>query len=127
MRKVSRDKKENFFCHYIKSIKYSLEGLFVAFKEERSFHLYLFSVILLILLSIYYSISFLDQVIVAFALTFILVVELLNTALESIVDLVSPEYHKLAKKAKDCGSAATFVVVVFALILGIIIFIPYIS
>ena len=52
-----------------------------------------------------------------FATTSVLVVELLNSAIESVVDIASPEYHDLAKRAKDLGSAAVFVSIVFAIVL----------
>ena len=59
-----------------------------------------------------------------FATTSILVVELLNSAIESVVDIASPEYHELAKRAKDLGSAAVLVSIVLAVVLwGIAIFI----
>jgi diacylglycerol kinase (ATP) len=51
------------------------------------------------------------------ATTAVLVVELLNSAIESVVDLASAEYHDLAKRAKDIGSAAVFVSIALALLL----------
>ena len=51
------------------------------------------------------------------ATTSILVVELLNSAIESVVDMASPEYHVLAKRAKDFGSAAVFVIILAAVAL----------
>ena len=59
-----------------------------------------------------------------FATTSVLVVELLNSAIESVVDIASPEYHDLAKRAKDLGSAAVLVSIVLAIVLwGVAIFI----
>ncbi len=52
-----------------------------------------------------------------FATSAVLVVELLNSAIEAVVDLASPEYHLLAKRAKDIGSAAVFVSFAFTLLL----------
>ncbi|MDL1984034.1 MAG: diacylglycerol kinase [Deltaproteobacteria bacterium] len=54
------------------------------------------------------------------ATTVVLVVELLNSAIESVVDIASPEYHVLAKRAKDLGSAAVLLSIVLAVVLWIV-------
>jgi len=123
--KELQDKKENIFFHMLKSTKYSIEGLISATKEERSLHLFSVVVIFLIVVGIYLKISLEDTVLIVFIMSSILVVELLNTAIENVVDLVSKEKNPYAKKAKDCGSAATFILVVIGIIIGIKIFIPY--
>ena len=61
--------------------------------------------------------SFVWKGLLFFATAAILVVELLNSAIESVVDLASPEYHLLAKRAKDLGSAAVFISIVIAVVL----------
>ncbi|GAE33400.1 diacylglycerol kinase [Halalkalibacter akibai JCM 9157] len=50
--------------------------------------------------------------------------EIMNTAIERTVDLVTEEYHPLAKRAKDISAAAVFVYCIFAVVIGLIIFIP---
>lgn len=70
------------------------------------------SVVLLFL-----PVSLLWKGLLFFATTAVLVVELLNSAIESVVDMVSPEYHVLAKRAKDLGSAAVLVSIVCAMVL----------
>ena len=52
--------------------------------------------------------------------------ELINSAIEAVVDLVTLEEHPLAKIAKDCSSAATFVLACIAAIIGIVIYVPYV-
>ena len=54
------------------------------------------------------------------ATTVVLVVELLNSAIESVVDIASPEYHVLAKRAKDLGSVAVLLSIVLAVVLWIV-------
>ena len=51
--------------------------------------------------------------------------ELINTAIEAAVDLVTLEHHPLAKIAKDCGSAASFIMSLVALVIGLFVFAPY--
>lgn len=60
------------------------------------------------------GVTMVERILLIASLLFVLVVELLNTAVETLVNMVSPEYHPLAKYAKDLGSAAVFV----SLILG---------
>ncbi len=125
MKKELPDKKEPMLTHYRKSIKYSLEGLLSAFLSERSFHLYFLCAILVISLSFLLQISKYDAIIVSIILILILAMELINTAIESVVDMVMKEYHPYAKRAKDCAASATFVLVVLGIALGFVIFIPY--
>ncbi len=126
MKQKSQDKKENIIIHTFHSTIYSLEGIYSALKEERSLHLYLGCAIVIIAMAFFLHFRWEDLEIVFFLLALILVVELLNTALENVVDLVTKEKNPLAKKAKDCGSAATFVIVVIGITKGILLFIPYI-
>lgn len=127
MKKELQDKKENIFIHYKNSVQYSIEGLWSSFFKERSFHMYFFCAIFVILLSIFLKISEKDAILVSIIMTIILAIELLNTAIESVVDLVTLEKNPYAKRAKDCASAATFVFVVLGIVLGFIIFLPYIN
>jgi len=59
--------------------------------------------------------------VVALAMGLVLVAELLNTALEAVVDLVSPEQHRLAKLAKDCAAAAVLVAALAAVAAGLLV------
>ena len=73
-----------------------------------------------------FDIDFLEWVISFGSLALIIIVELLNTAIEATVDMVTKEYNEYAKIAKDCGSAATGIMSILAAIVNLIIFMPYI-
>ena len=118
-------KKEKVIVHLMHSTKYSMQGLRTTFKEEMSVKLLLLAYIIILLLSLAFHITPLEHIFMFLAFGLMFVVELLNTAIENIVDLVTKEYHELAKKAKDQGSAATFISIVMALITFIYIFYPY--
>ncbi len=96
---------------------YSLNGLRFAIGNEAAFRqeLCLFAILLVILFYLPLSLPF--KSILFFANTIVLIVELFNSAIESIVDMTSPEYHVLAKRAKDLGSAAVLVSLVLAIVL----------
>ena len=79
-----------------------------------------------ILTNILLNISPTEWLITFIAIGMVLAAELVNTAIEAIVDLVTLEIHPLAKIAKDCGSAATFVLAMMAAAIGFVVYIPHI-
>lgn len=106
------------------TIKYSINGLKLYAKDGKSIIIYILGVILEVLMGFIFKINGLEWILIICILGIILSVELINTAIEATCDSISKEYNELIKVAKDCGSAATFVVFTVALILNIIIFLP---
>ena len=105
---------------------YSLNGLRFAIFNEAAFRQEVCIVVVLLVVLLFLPLSLLWKGLLFFATTSVLVVELLNSAIESVVDMASPEYHDLAKRAKDLGSAAVLVSIVFAIVLwGVAIFIIF--
>ena len=103
---------------------YSLNGLRFAISNEAAFRQEACIVFVLLVVLLFLPLSLLWKGLLFFATTSVLVVELLNSAIETVVDIASPEYHELAKRAKDLGSAAVLVSIVFAIALwGCAIFI----
>jgi diacylglycerol kinase (ATP) len=98
---------------------YSLNGLRHAISNEAAFQQEIFIVVIASIALLFLPLSFLWKGLLFFATASLLVVELLNSAIESVVDMVSPEYNLLAKRAKDLGSAAVLVSIVIALVLWI--------
>ena len=96
---------------------YSLNGLRFAIFNEAAFRQEACIVVIVLVALLFLPISLVWKGLLFFATTAVLVVELLNSAIESIVDMASPEYHDLAKRAKDLGSAAVLVSIVFAVVL----------
>ena len=91
---------------------YSLNGLGFAISNEAAFRQEAGIVAILLIVLLFLPLSLLWKGLLFFATTSVLVVELLNSAIESVVDIASPEYHDLAKRAKDLGSAAVLVSIV---------------
>ncbi len=96
---------------------YSLNGLRLAISNEAAFRQEACIVVVLLVVLLFLPISILWKGLLFFATTSILVVELLNSAIESVVDIASPEYHDLAKRAKDLGSAAVLVTILVTIVL----------
>ena len=106
------------------STKYSLEGLKYAFLNEKSLTLYTVLSFIAIIIAFLLKISTNQWICLLLSLGVVLTIELINTAIEATVDMVTVEYNPLAKVAKDCGSAATFVSTVIAVVVALVIFVP---
>jgi len=109
---------------FIDSFKYSMQGIKHTYTQEQSLVIHLITTILLIIMGFVFDISLIEWVITLLFLGVIVAIELLNTAIEAVVDLVTDKYNHLAKIAKDCGSAAVFIVTLVGIIVGLIIYIP---
>jgi diacylglycerol kinase (ATP) len=106
----------------LNAARYSGAGLSAAFRHEDAFRQEVFLALLLIPLAVYLGDSGIERALMIGAVLGVLIVELLNSAIEAAVDRISLEHHHLIKRAKDMGSAAVMialvnVVVVWALVL----------
>ena len=108
----------------INSFKYAIEGFVSSFKTERNMKIHVLAMIVVILAGSYLKISFTEWCFIAVAISLVLGAELFNTAIETIVDMVSPEKNPKAKLAKDISAAAVLVLSIGAAAVGLIIFIP---
>lgn len=118
-----RNKKKGF-GRFLNSFRYSFEGLEYAYKNEQSMTIHMFVSIAIIVMGLFFKITSIEWLIVFVIIGVVMGTELLNTAIEAVVDLVSPEKHPLAKIAKDTASAAVFVYSMIALVAGLIVFLP---
>jgi diacylglycerol kinase (ATP) len=89
-------------------MQYSEQGIRSAWRDEAAFRQELVLVLLLAPLTLWLELPKLDTVLLFALMGLVLVAELLNSGLEAVVDKASPDFHVLAAKAKDCGSAAVF-------------------
>lgn len=124
--KMNEQKEVGLIKNFLNKCKYSLQGLRYCFKNESSFVLVSITLCLIIILGVLFDINFLDWVISFGSIMLIMIMELINTAIEATVDMVTQEYNEYAKIAKDCGSAATGLMSILATILNLIIFVPHI-
>ncbi|HIT37852.1 MAG TPA: diacylglycerol kinase [Candidatus Onthousia faecipullorum] len=124
MASLDRKEKQFGFKRIFSSIKNSWNGLKAAYKNEQSVYIHLVCSIILLVLSFLLEISLTQWLIIIAIIGLTLVVELLNTAIESTVDLVTEEFHPLAKVAKDTASAAEFVLTLTSALIALMIFIP---
>ena len=127
MAKISRDEiKVRGLGRFKKSFGYSIDGLKYAYKNEQSMFIHLLTTCAVIIMNIILQISAFEWLVTFLAIGMVLSAELINTAIEAVVDMVTLEINPLAKIAKDCGSAATFVLAIMAAVIGLIVYVPYI-
>lgn len=101
--------------HVFKAAQYSMQGLKAALKETAFQHELLLAVIMLPL-AFWLGQTKVEIILLVASVLMVLVVELLNSAIEAVVDRVGREYHELSGKAKDMGSAAVFMAMVICLL-----------
>lgn len=97
------------FKHTIKAFFHSLDGLKATYKDEVAFRLLLMQSFIVILFIILFPMSYTQQAFLIISIAICLLTELLNSAIENVVDLATADWHIHAKKAKDMGSAAQFI------------------
>ena len=101
----------------INATGYSMKGLCAAFKHESAFRQETALLIILLPLAILLGQNIVDYSILIGSLFLVIIVELLNSAVEAVVDRIGDEHHKLAGRAKDLGSAAVFVSLVNVMVI----------
>ena len=110
-----------------KALVWSIQGLVAAFRVESSFRLEVYLVLVLAPLGLWLGGNPLERALLVGCLFLVLSAELLNSALEAIVDKVSPEFHEFAGRAKDMGSAAVFVLMLNVVLCWALVLWPRLS
>ena len=106
------------------SVKNCLDGISYVTKSEKNFKREIALGIIALILSYILKIDKIEFIIILTMICLVLTTEIINTAIERTVDLVTKEYHELARIAKDVSAGSVLVTSIFALIIGIIKFIP---
>ena len=126
MSKISRDEiKKKGIRRTLRTFNYSMDGLIYAYKNEQSMWIHAAATIITVILGIIFGLNLTEWALVFIALGVILASELINTAIEAAVDLCTLEIHPLAKIAKDCGSASTFVLTLISIVICLFVFVPH--
>lgn len=116
--------KTTGLTHLIKSTGYSLQGLKSAFKNEAAFRHECFAAAILIPLACWLGQTKIEIILMVGSVLLVMAVELLNSAIEAVVDRIGTERHELSGRAKDQGSAAVFMAICIAVLIwgGILLF-----
>jgi len=122
------EEKQKFsFKSRLYSFKYAISGLKYFVRNDHNGRIHLCATILAVALSYYLNISKLEWIAIMGVITSVIVTEIINASIEKLSDVVSPEYHPVIKIVKDLAAGAVLVSAAFAVVVGVIIFIPKLS
>lgn len=108
----------------IKSFKYGIEGIVVGIKTEQNMKIHIVIMMLVIIFGVVLKISKIEWIICIILFGFVISLELVNTAIENTVDLVTLESNPKAKVAKDVAAGSVLIAAITSAIIGLMIFIP---
>lgn len=108
----------------LKSFSYAIKGLQTTVKYEHNTWIHLFATVMVIVFGFVYELTTFEWCWITLAIGLVVVTEILNTAIEHLTDLVSPEFHPLAKKTKDAAAGAVLIASIIAVIIGLLVFLP---
>lgn len=109
---------------FIKSFRYALKGMLVIF-QERSLQIQFIIAVITITAGFYFTITATEWCMVLISIVMVMGLEMINTAIEDLVDLVTSEWKPLAGKIKDVSAGAVLLAAVVAVIVGVLVFYKY--
>jgi len=112
------------FRSNIKSFEFAIEGIKTALKNEPNLQIHIIIGVLVFVLAGILRFNIFEWIVLLFTVTLVIVLELINTSIESIVNLVSPEIKPQAKVAKDVAAAAVLVTAIMSIVIGALLFLP---
>ena len=121
-----KDKKFSFPGR-IKSFGNAFRGIFFAFKTQHNIWIHSLAIIIVLTAGFIFKLNTPEWGLVVLAIGLVLVSEMINTAIEWLVDLVSPDYSEKAGLIKDVAAGAVLIAALISVIIGIIVFLPKIS
>ena len=110
----------------IKSFGYALQGIYVATHEQLNIKIHFLAVIVVTIVGLFFHIADYEWCLIVICFGMVLTAELFNSAIENLVDLVSPDHHPLAGKVKDIAAGAVLVSATATAIVSLFIFAKYI-
>lgn len=113
------------WAKFIAGFGYAFSGLWYALRTQINMLVHLTLTILAIILGVILRISAVEFALVFVAIAGVLIAELFNTVIELTVDLASPEYHPLAKRAKDMAAGAVLLSAMLAIVIALFVYIPH--
>jgi diacylglycerol kinase len=108
----------------IKSFGYALTGIKSCFASEPNFRIHFVAAVVAVIFSLLFTISATEWIAVGFCIAFVITMEMMNTAIEKLCDVVHKEPHPGIKKVKDIAAGAVLVSACFSLVTAAIIFLP---
>jgi len=123
---MKKNKNESWFRRLIKKFLFAFRGIKAAYKQEQSFRIQLIIAVIVIISGVIVHVSTIEWIFIIIAIGTVLSLELLNSMIEKFLDNLHPEAHERVKIIKDISAATVLIASCMAIIIGLIIFIPYI-
>lgn len=122
--KIRKRLKRQGKASFRESFSHALDGISYTSFHERNFRIEIVFAIIVTIMSYILSVSIIEWCLLLLVISMVLALELVNTAIERAVDLVTKDYQELAKIAKDVSAGAVLIMSMFSVIIGILIFLP---
>lgn len=110
---------------FMKSFSFAFQGLKLAVQVDQNVRFHIVVGILVLILSFILKISKLDFLLIILAIFFVLITEMINTAIEEMTNLIIKEHRLEAKIAKDVAAGAVLLSAIFSVVVGLMVFLPY--
>ncbi len=110
----------------VRSFTYAFEGVMHALKSDQNLRIHFIIAAIVIAVSLYFRVSAYEMGILGVMILLVIITEMINTAIEKMVDLITKEHREEAKVAKDVSSGMVFVAAAGSVAIGVLIFTPYI-
>lgn len=104
------------------SFGFAVNGLLYCFKTQRNMRIHASAALLVIVVSLFAKLNKMDIIMLTFAISLVIICEMINTAIEKSIDLFTDKYHPLAKISKDVAAGAVFVAACNAVVIGYLVF-----
>ncbi|MFK4565828.1 undecaprenol kinase [Enterococcus sp. UD-01] len=121
----SKDKRTEKNKHFITSLEFAVQGIRTVFNEERNMRTHVFMGIAALIAGVLFHLALSEWLWLILAIFLVLVVEIINTVFENVVDMVTDfHFHPIGKKIKDMAAGAVLLTTLFAVVIGLFIFGP---
>ena len=111
-------------ARFIESFGFAASGIAQAFREGRNFKVQLCFAVLAVILGFAFAIDTVEWCAIVLCIALVLGGECVNTSIEAVVDIASPEYNELAKRAKDCAAGAVLISSIISVVVAALVFLP---
>jgi diacylglycerol kinase (ATP) len=125
--KVCKTMSDLTFNGRIRSFKFAFNGIWIMLSTQQNAWIHLFVTLIVIIFGVQFELTKFEWCWIILATISVFTAEALNTAFEFLTDVASPEFHPLAAKAKDVAAGAVLITAIGAVLIGLLIFSPYLS
>jgi diacylglycerol kinase (ATP) len=108
---------------FLKPFSNAMAGVVYAFRTQRHMRVHLYTVVIIILIGFFMDLRLREMIVLLFMISFVVVAEMFNSAIEAVVDLAEPKYHPLAKFAKDMAAGGVLITTTTAIVVALLLFI----